>query len=246
MWSWSRSATDGNDRSGRVGRRRRRRHGLRAGAASEFLRLPGRRRRIAEIAHRRGRCWLSRSIRSAWACCNGPATTGRTSWWRRGSRWARRCCTAGRTWGSWPAARSSCGACRAGSPGRRSIAAAPLLGADAANPRTAYPPRKGDQQHLHQSGAVRPAGGVYLALMGPQGCARRPNSACRKAGIYGADGSAEPRFGRLFATNRSRSSWFATGGRWSNSWPRSLGAAFRRRAAGPLVSAAGRTACWWP
>ena len=44
-----------------------------------------------------------------------------------------------------------------------------LLGADAANPRAAHPPRKGHQQHLHEPGPVRPAGGGLSGRAGPAG-----------------------------------------------------------------------------
>ena len=49
----------------------------------------------------------------------------------------------------------SCGRCRAGWPARPSTPRAARLGADAVDPRAAHPPREGDQQHLHQFGAVR-------------------------------------------------------------------------------------------
>ena len=48
----------------------------------------------------------------------------------------------------------------------------PLLGADAADPRAAHPPRKGHEQHLHQPGAVRPAGRGLPGRAGPAGPAR--------------------------------------------------------------------------
>ena len=67
-------------------------------------------------ARRRGAAGRRRSIRSAWACSSGRATTGPTSWWPKGNRWATRWRTAGRTWASWPAASSSSAGCRAGSP----------------------------------------------------------------------------------------------------------------------------------
>ena len=60
---------DGHDRAARTGKRADRRHGLRAGAASELLRLPGRGGSAGESgarARRTGR--RRRSIRSAWAC----------------------------------------------------------------------------------------------------------------------------------------------------------------------------------
>ena len=105
--------------------RGRRRHGLRAGAASEFFRLPGRDGSAGRKSRTSAvRCSSFRSIRSAWDCSNGPAITVPTSSWPRANRWAHRCNTAGRTWASWPAANSSSAACRAASPGKRSIAAA--------------------------------------------------------------------------------------------------------------------------
>ncbi len=44
-----------------------------------------------------------------------------------------------------------------------------LLGADAADARAAHPPREGDEQHLHEPGAVRPAGRGVPGALGPQG-----------------------------------------------------------------------------
>ena len=55
-------------RPGRSERGRGRRHGLRGGPASQFLRLSGRAEALADIAHAAGRCSSSASIRSAWAC----------------------------------------------------------------------------------------------------------------------------------------------------------------------------------
>ena len=54
--------------AGRAGRGGRRPNGLRAGAASELLRLPGRGRAVGRVAHRPGPCWSWPSIRSAWGC----------------------------------------------------------------------------------------------------------------------------------------------------------------------------------
>ena len=89
----------------------------------EEMRSAGRDRRTTP-----GACWSSRSIRSAWACSSGRASTAPTSSWPKGNRWARRWPSAGPTWASWPAARSSSAACRAAWPARRSIAAASAAG----------------------------------------------------------------------------------------------------------------------
>ena len=57
----------------------------------------------------------------------------------------------------------------------------PLLGADAANPRAAHPPRKGHQQHLHQPRAVCPAGRGLPVADGPGRHARAwPSCVCKR------------------------------------------------------------------
>ncbi len=129
-------------------------------------------------------------------------------------------------------------------PNRRSPRQA-LLGAHAANPRAAHPPRKGHEQHLHQSGTVRAAGHGLPGGDGPAGPARRrPSCACAKS-HYAA--RATDRASRLSSWpssgRRSRSSSSATahGTRRASCWPTALRRGLlRRRAAGPLVSRAGR------
>jgi glycine dehydrogenase subunit 1 len=104
-----------------------------------------------------------------------PGRWAPTSSWVRGSRWASACNLAGRIWACSVAAKSSC----ARSPGRfaakRWMPKAPQLRADAFHARTAHPPRKGDQQHLHQFRPVRagfqhshePAGRRWSGTSGP-------------------------------------------------------------------------------
>ena len=67
----------------------------------------------------------------------------------------------------------SSAACRAGSPANGRSPRQALLGADAANPRAAHPPRKSHEQHLHEPGPVRTAGD---GLSGRAGAARLARS----------------------------------------------------------------------
>ena len=75
----------------------------------------------------------------------------------------------------------------------------PLLGADAANPRAAHPPRKGHQQHLHQPGPAGPAGGGLPGADGPGGDARAWPSLCLQKARYAAERlAASGRFAPAF------------------------------------------------
>ena len=66
-----------------------------------------------------------------------------------------------------------------------------LLGADAADPRAAHPPREGDVQHLHQPGPARPARQhLPRRARARRGCGRPPSCSTRKA-HYAAERLAE-------------------------------------------------------
>ncbi len=151
----------------------RRSNGLRPGAESEFLRLLG--------AGRTGRSDCPRCRR---AVCRGgrsdqpgPAeAAGRLRRRHRGSRGT----IAGQPDGLRRSVPGDSGLPREiraahARPHRRRdgrSAGQTLLGADAANPRTAHPPRKGHEQHLHQPGLVRPAGHGLSGRAGSAGAAR--------------------------------------------------------------------------
>ena len=63
----------------------------------------------------------------------------------------------------------------------------PLLGADAANPRAAHPPRKGHEQHLHEPGPATPCARRSISsLMGPAGM-RDVAELCLQKARYAAE-----------------------------------------------------------
>ena len=227
--------------AGRCGRGGRWRDGLRPGAASELLRLPGRcRRRSPRSRTTPARCSCSRSIRSAWACSSGRAICG-----------ADIAVAEGQSLGTPMLVRRAVpghhGLPRAvrppdAGPDRRADGRSPrpaLLGADAANPRAAHPPREGDEQHLHEPGAVRAAG---RDLPGRDGAAR-PARGGRAVPAEGAlrRASRLSRSSRLRARVRPadvqgvrRPRLARTRGRAAGRSPRCR--LSRRRAAGPVVS----------
>ena len=119
-----------------------------------------------------------------------------------------------------------------------------LLGADAADPRAAHPPREGDEQHLHEPGPVRPAGGgLPRRARARRGCRRRPSCACGRRTTPPSNWRRCPacRCGSTGRSSRSsRSS--VTGDVPALLAEAAEGGLPRRPAAGPLVSGAGRRA----
>ena len=192
--------------------------GLRAGAASELLRLPG-----GSGAGGRNRP-QSRGIAGRVGRSDQPGTAqaaGRL--WGRHRRGRR--AIAGQSDGvrrpvpghhGLPRTVPAPHARPTGRPNRRSPRQS-LLGADAADPRAAHPPRKGHEQHLHEPGLVALRATVYLSLMGPAGCATWPSCACKRPatppGGYCADPPKWLLVAGLQPARRSRSSSSACSGR---------------------------------
>ena len=101
----------------------------------------------------------------------------------------------------------------AGRPDGRSPRQA-LLGADAANPRAAHPPRKGHEQHLHEPRPVRPAGDGLSGADGPaRACATWPNCVCKSPATPPSDWRPCRRCRWRSTGRRSRSSSSAIDGR---------------------------------
>jgi hypothetical protein len=117
-----------------------------------------------------------------WACREPPGEMGATSSPPRASRSATRSisaalCRAVRHAREIRAADAG-PACRPDDRCRRQA----RLGADALDPRAAYPPREGDQQYLHEFGLCALAFTIHLALLGEAGLTRlaraQPRAAC--------------------------------------------------------------------
>ena len=82
----------------------------------------------------------------------------------------------------------------------------PLLGADAANPRAAHPPRKGHQQHLHEPRAVRPAGdGLSRADGSGRDAGAWPSCVCKRPATPPSDCRPRRRSRWRSIARRSRS-----------------------------------------
>ena len=114
-----------------------------------------------------------------------------------------------------------------------------LLGADAANPRAAHPPRKGDEQHLHQPRPVRPAGDRLSGRAGPAGLARGGRAVPAQSALRRrpADRSAAGcRWRSIGRSSRNSSSATATA-RSTRCWP---------RRSTPASSPACRSGSWYP
>ncbi len=233
-------------RLGRPGRGGRRPDGLRAGAASELLRLPGRRGRgWPRSPTTPGRCWSLAFDPISLGLLKRPGDYGADI---VGGRRA----IAGHPDAVRRAVPGHHGLPRAvraphAGPDRRPDGRPPrpaLLGADAANPRAAHPPREGHEQHLHEPGAVRLAGRGLPGGDGAAGPARDGRAvpaegalrrrADRRPASVSSWRSSGPTFKEFVVRDRRRHGRRAAGrGRARRGYP-------RRRAAGPLVSRTGR------
>ena len=191
---------DGVVEAARSGRRRRRQDRLRRRPAAELLRLPRRRRRAGHDRPRRRRAGRRR-VRSDQP---GPAeAAGRLG--RRHRR--RRRAVARHADAIRRAVPGHHGLPREArpphaGPHRRPDGRPPrqaLLGAHAANPRAAHPPRKGHEQHLHEPGPVRPAGhDLPRRCSARKACAKRPTSACKSRTTPPSSSASSDRFELAF------------------------------------------------
>ena len=176
-----------------------------------FLRLPGRgARRWPRSPTQAGRAVDRRpSIRSAWACCGGRATTGPTSWWPKGNRWARRCAYGGPYLGIMACreefVRRMPGRLVGQTVDRRGNA---LLGAHACRPASSTSAARRPPATSAPTRACWPLRAtVYLAAMGPSGL-RSVAELCLQKARYARDAisGAAVRCGRPSPRRFSRNS----------------------------------------